>query len=687
MWSCVVAVRVPPNSSAQLQLGAIVLVRTLSLEALQGSCCRAAMEPGTKRLKEKIKEKLQVTEPQAASVYELARWYCYNTNTHGCRRIVVSRGRLRRVIWLILTFGAVGIIVWQCALLIASYYTASVTITVQFQEITFPAITVCNMNPYRYNATRHLFERLDQETRIAIAELYQSPNGSDSSQLRARRDTTGSKEGDLFRTIPLLRVEVGQEDTIVSDLITKKQHRGNRTSNTRSFGGSHSLKRAKMFGFKLCEKIHDSSTCDIYTFSSGTTAIQEWYRLHYLNIMAQVPEQTKLQMGYSADDLILSCSFKEQPCDSRNFSLMHHPLHGNCFTFNGGESGSALQNNIGGSQNGLKMTLHVDEDEYNPYLITSTGAKVVIHDQNEQPFIEDVGIEIQTATQTAMGLDLTVLQRLSSPYSDCTTDGLNVPVANFYNKTYSLQTCLHSCFQMEMVRWCGCAHYEKPLPAETEYCNYIKFPGWISCYYKLRNQFIQEQLVCQKICRPACHYKEWTMTLSVAEWPSSPSEEWILHILNWERGLKGNKTLRKNDLANLSIFYRSLNLRNITETAENNIVTLLSNFGGQLGLWMSCSVVCIIEIIEVFFIDLFLISARKGIQMVRKCWQRLTEEEEPSMGNNEDHGSPVFINDEDPPTFNAALQLPRAHAPDMLPPTYETLQMHDDFLLRHTCRH
>ncbi|XP_062914802.1 amiloride-sensitive sodium channel subunit gamma-like isoform X1 [Mobula hypostoma] len=645
-----------------------------------GRCCEDTMESETKRLKEKIKEKLPVTGPQAASIYELARWYCYNTNTHGCRRIVVSKGRLRRAIWLILTLGAVGIIFWQCALLIASYYTASVAITVQFQEIPFPAITICNMNPYRYTATRHLFDKLDQETRIAVSELYHFTNTSNSSLWRARRDTAESQGGGFSNSIPLLRVKVGEDYTILSDLITKRRHRMNGTLRTRSFGGSHTLKPSNMIGFKLCEKKHDDSTCDIYTFNSGTAAIQEWYRLHYLNIMARVPEQTKLQMGYSADDLILSCSFGGRACDSRNFSLMHHPLRGNCFTFNSGEDSRALRTNSGGSENGLKVTLHVDEDEYNPYLITSMGAKIVIHDHNEHPFIEDVGIEIQTETQTAMGLELTVLQRLGSPYSDCTMDGLNVPVANLYNKRYTLQMCLHSCFQMEMVRCCGCAHYEKPLPAEAEYCDYTKFPGWISCYYRLRNQFIQEQLVCQKICRPACHSKEWTMTVSVAQWPSPPSEEWILHLLNWERKLNRNQTLRKNELANLAIFYRSLNLRNITETAENNVVTLLSNFGGQLGLWMSCSVVCVIEIIEVFFIDMFLIGARKGIQTVCKWWRREAEEEEPPTASRGAHRSPVYNIDEDPPTFNAALQLPRAHASDMLPPTYETLQMRADFL-------
>ncbi|XP_067859145.1 amiloride-sensitive sodium channel subunit gamma-like [Heptranchias perlo] len=645
------------------------------------------MESGTKRLKEKIKERLPVTGPQAASAYELLRWYCYHTNTHGCRRIVVSKGRLRRAAWAILTFSTVAIIFWQCALLIASYYTASVTIIVQFQEITFPAITICNMNPYRYNATRHLLKKLDQETQTAIRELYQFTNGPNSSRARDQsqpiRGSPSEGQNDaLFRNIPLLHIELmDQEYSIVSDLITKRRHRVNGTIKTQSFGSINTQNRAKLVGFKLCDRNQDkNSTCIIYTFNSGITAIQEWYRLHYINIMAQVPQQTKLQMGYSANDLMLTCLFDGLPCDSRNFSLMHHPLHGNCFTFNGGENGHVLRTTTGGSENGLKVTLHLAEDEYNPYLVTSMGAKISIHDQNEQPFIEDVGIEIQTATETSMGLDMTVSQRLSSPYSDCTPDGLDVPVTNLYNKTYSLQMCLHSCFQMEMVQSCGCAHYENPLPAGEEYCNYKKYPGWISCYYRLHDKFIQEQLVCQKVCRPACHSKEWTMTISLAQWPSSPSEERILRLLSWENGLHGNRTLTKNELANLGIFYKDLNLRNISETPANNVVTLLSNFGGQLGLWMSCSVVCIIEIVEVFFIDMFLIAARKGVQTVRRWWRKEEEQQLPPTASNTAHGSPFYISDEDPPTFNSALQLPRQPVPDTLPPTYQTLRIRSGFI-------
>ncbi|KAF7465945.1 Hypothetical predicted protein [Marmota monax] len=106
------------------------------------------MAPGEK-IKAKIKKNLPVRGPQAPTIKDLMRWYCLNTNTHGCRRIVVSRGRLRRLIWIGITLMAVALIIWQCALLVCSFYTVSVSIKVHFQKLDFPAVTICNMNPYK----------------------------------------------------------------------------------------------------------------------------------------------------------------------------------------------------------------------------------------------------------------------------------------------------------------------------------------------------------------------------------------------------------------------------------------------------------------------------------------------------------------------------------------------------------
>lgn len=116
------------------------------------------------------------------------------------------------------------------------------------------------------------------------------------------------------------------------------------------------------------------------------------------------------------------------------------------------------------------------------------------------------------------------------------------------------------------------------------------------------------------------------------------------------------------------------------------LVILLSNFGGQLGLWMSCSVVCVIEIIEVFFIDSLSIVMRRQWQKAKKWWNN-RQRERPGKASQagdlerQGHDNPVCI-DEDLPTFNTALRLPLPQErplPRTPPPNYSTLRLETAF--------
>ncbi|XP_049645472.1 amiloride-sensitive sodium channel subunit gamma [Suncus etruscus] len=639
------------------------------------------MAPGEK-IKAKIKKNLPVTGPQAPTIKELMHWYCMNTNTHGCRRIVVSRGRLRRLLWIIFTLTAVALIFWQCALLVFSFYTVSVSIKVHFQKLDFPAVTICNINPYKYSAVRDLLADLEQETRSALKTLY----GFSEIKSRRRRDAEPwgqAWEGlqpKFINLAPLLIFDQDERHTARDFLTGHKRRVGGRMIHKAAdVVQVHESK--KVVGFQLCS--NDTANCAVYTFSSGVNAIQEWYKLHYMNIMAQVPLEKKINMSYSAEELMITCFFDGVSCDPRNFTLFHHPMYGNCYTFNSKENETILSTSMGGSEYGLQVILYIDEEEYNPFLVSSTGAKVIVHRQDEYPFIEDVGTEIETAMATSIGMHLTESFKLSEPYSQCTVDGSDVPIKNIYNAAYSLQICLHSCFQTKMVEKCGCAQYSQPLPPAANYCNYQQHPNWMYCYYQLHQAFVREELGCQSVCQEACSFKEWTLTTSLAQWPSGVSEKWLLSVLTWDQGRQIKKKLNKTDLAKLLIFYKDLNQRSIIESPANSIEMLLSNFGGQLGLWMSCSVVCVIEIIEVFFIDSFSIIARRQWQKMKEWWARKRAPhcpEAPSAPGGQDN--PALDIDDDLPTFTSALRLPPApgtQVPGTPPPRYNTLRLEKAF--------
>nr|BAO27804.1 epithelial sodium channel gamma [Protopterus annectens] len=642
----------------------------------------------TKKFKESVKKQLPLTGPESRTVKDLMDWYCNNTNTHGCRRIAVSRGHLRRWIWICFTLTAVAIIFWQYTLLVMSYYSVTVSVMVKYQTLSFPAVTVCNINPYKPNTTISLLDELNRQARKILEKLYgfctDCGSGNFSSRSLSLDDIpVKTRSLNLLQDMSLIKVETAKDGQLVaSDIVTDLQYRISGTAITRMYNNMDltSLGGQGHVGFKVCNQGQDN--CVIYTFNSGITALQEWYRLNFIDIMAQVPNEKKAEMGYSADELIVSCMYDGQACDSRNFTLFQHPLHGNCYTFNSGNDGNILQTLIGGNARGLKLILYTENDDYNPFLFTSMGAKVIVTDQNEYPLIDDVGLEVQTAMETLVGLQLTDSAKLSQPYSDCTVDGSDVMEENLYNKSYSLQICLHSCFQKEMVNSCGCAYYEQPLPPGAEYCSYEKFPGWIYCYYQLQDKFVNERLPCQDVCKEPCNSKDFEITKSLAQWPSGASEAWVIRLLDWERGLNG--TLSKNDLVNLAIFYQDLNWRSLSESPANSIVTLLSNFGGQNGLWMSCSVVCFIEIWEVFLVDILTILVRNWFRKAKLWWNKKKEGQEQVYNQNRHtgHDNPVCVEDEDPPTFHTAMQLPcvqTGEVPSTPPPQYDALRIQNVF--------
>lgn len=73
--------------------------------------------------------------------------------------------------------------------------------------------------------------------------------------------------------------------------------------------------QAHVSSYSQCS--NGTSHCAVYTFSSGVNAIQEWYKLHYMNIMAQVPLEKKVNMSYSAEELLVTCFFDGVSCDAR----------------------------------------------------------------------------------------------------------------------------------------------------------------------------------------------------------------------------------------------------------------------------------------------------------------------------------------------------------------------------------
>ncbi|NWI70810.1 SCNNB protein, partial [Todus mexicanus] len=551
---------------------------------------------------------------------ELLVWYCDNTNTHGPKRII-KEGPKKKVIWFFLTLLFASLVFWQWGILINTYLSYNVTssLSIGFKTMKFPAVTVCNANPFKYSEVKYLLKDLDRLIEAALERILQPTPGNSSE------NPSPPLNLELWHQIPLVLIDEHDKDNpIIVDIFESNQTaRGNQTptGNETAAGNQTTAGNQTSEGNQTSCSHQGSDNCTYRNFTSAAQAVTEWYILQSTSILSKVPLHERIRMGYQAEDMILACLYGAEPCNYKNFTQIYHPDHGNCYIFNWGMEEEALNSSNPGAEFGLKLILDISQQDYIPYLSSAAGARLMLHQQKSFPFLKDQGIYAMAGTETSIGVLVDELERMGYPYSDCTNNGSDVPVRNLYsqyNTSYSIQACLRSCFQNHMTETCGCGHYLFPLPEGVNYCNNEDNPGWAYCYSSLRSS-VRHRQICIDSCKETCNDTQYKMTISMADWPSEASEDWIFHILSYERDMSTNVTLDRNGIIKLNIYFQEYNYRTISESAATTIVWLLSSLGGQFGFWMGGSVLCLIEFGEIIIDSLWItvihiISWCKGLK-------------------------------------------------------------------------
>ncbi|XP_063790723.1 amiloride-sensitive sodium channel subunit beta [Pseudophryne corroboree] len=627
-----------------------------------------------KRLKRYFTKALHRIQKGPGYTYkELLVWFCNNTNTHGPKRIV-SEGPKKRVMWFLLTLVFASLVFWQWGVVIQTYlsYGVSVSLSIGFTSMVFPAVTVCNANPYKYSRVKHLLEDLDDLVDTAldrIQALSQTDTGDsplNNSSLNATYDPS------LWNNMPLVVIDENDPDNpIVYNVFDSSTYssRGNAT-----LGNQTTYAERYKIAIQLCT--NNMTECEYRNFTSGIQAILEWYLLQFSSIFSKIPLSEKIEMGYRAEDMILTCMFGGQACSYRNFTQIYDPDYGNCYIFNWGQEGQELMESANpGADFGLRMVIDIDQKEYIPFLQTTGAARLILHQQRSFPFLKDLGIYAMPGTETSVAVLVDQTQHLEAPYSTCTVNGSDIPVANLYekyNSSYSIQSCLRSCFQERMVEQCNCAHYLYPLPDGASYCNNQDDPDWVSCYYQMEDSVTVRER-CIDLCKQPCNDSNYRMTISMADWPSAAAEDWIFHVLSFEKDFSPEITVDSNSIILLNIYFQEFNYRTISESATTNLVWLLSNLGGQFGFWMGGSVLCIIEFGEII-IDCIWITILKllACRKARKEKRRRPDYAEPPPTISElveAYSNPGFHHED--------LDHTSMPIPGTPPPKYDSLRVQE----------
>ena len=132
--------------------------------------------------------------------------------------------------------------------------------------------------------------------------------------------------------------------------------------------------------------------------------------------------------GHYLKDLIVSCEFAGKTCEMSDFKLEQSPSYFNCFTFTGNKT-IERKHLLSGPKNGLSLILFKEEGfhdldlfrTYNPnsYIENSNGVRIVIHQENTMPDMDEEGLDIAAGFSTNIALQKQRNDRLGAPYGHC----------------------------------------------------------------------------------------------------------------------------------------------------------------------------------------------------------------------------------------------------------------------------
>nr|XP_033778426.1 amiloride-sensitive sodium channel subunit delta [Geotrypetes seraphini] len=513
------------------------------------------------------------------------QFFCNNTTIHGTIRLVCSsRNNMKTASWTVLFLVSLGMLYWQLGLLTDQYWSYPVTVNIRVQSSpkTFPAVTICNMDPYRFNLVKENLNQLDQLTQETLSSLY-GYNFSkylwNSSQITQLEDLLDSDHMDLNASFHL--------DPTTKLVKLKDDDSGP------ALPGMNSSK----VGFQLCNAT--GADCFYKSYWSGVDALNNWYLYQLMNIMSQIPFIMNIASNEHMESFIYSCKYNGKDCQMSEYVQFYHSVYGRCYTFNNEGKSTFWTVTAPGMEFGLSLIVKTEEKNHKPLLLSTAGVRVMIHNHNEPLSMEKEGLEVRPGTQMSIGIRQDEIHRLGEGYGKCIPNGNDVEVKLLYNTSYSRQVCFHSCFQDKMVQQCGCAYYFYPLPPGAEYCNYNRHPGWGHCYYRLQQDTMDQKFSCFHTCQRPCHEYQCKLSVGTTKWPSSISEWWTRLPLDTTHRYNARNKTRK-DVSKIRVYYQELSYQSIDETPAISVTTMLSNMGSSWSLWFGSSVLSVVELMELF---------------------------------------------------------------------------------------
>ena len=293
------------------------------------------------------------------------------------------------------------------------------------------------------------------------------------------------------------------------------------------------------------------------------------------------------------------------------------PDKGLCYVFN--PDGTLFQDRPG-SLFGLQISLFVNASEYNDR--GKIGVYVSVHPHYELPFPLFDSIGLSPGFSNIIRLEKTTMIRQESPYPSHCTKGDDTNL--IFPGKYTLKNCEMSCIESKAIKKCGLPfalanklvflNHSKSMPS-----NFVDESTSEECFDK-NLKFFQENTLHETRCncKSPCHEIIYGKTLSFVKFPVDKFlRRFAYEELEFEaRGLKSfDSNFLRNSLLQVWVYFEEMSDKMILEKPEWTVTKLLSDIGGQMGIWLGASIFSLIELlILIGYIPLSLFRNRRNVK-------------------------------------------------------------------------
>ena len=301
------------------------------------------------------------------------------------------------------------------------------------------------------------------------------------------------------------------------------------------------------------------------------------------------------------DDFVLDCTFAGSggslyDC-KENLSLTLTNL-GYCYSFNSDPAAEVVTVSNSGARYGLGMILDIYQADYLPVSMTGAGVRVMIQPRGVPPEPDERGVLIPPGEEGLIQLRTQIIKD-SSTRRRCSKRDTDLSFFHGYN--YSLSTCrLQKAFEL-VADSCNCIDVVDNLTAISSDLPNCTLAD-LCCAYKKYFEIDESE------CTESCNYVDYRVTTSYSQFPSRTS----LSSLAYELELTPERI--KNDLVAVDIFFGDPHSRTISTKDAFTAISLLSNIGGQLGLFMGISIIALVEI--------GILTADELMDVLESCFRR-----------------------------------------------------------------